>query len=214
MAAQLKPGLIIIDSLSSITSKGENAIEDVRAILGFLNELAGNFQTAVIIIHHLRKRSGSQLVLPGIDLSIDDFRGSTHITAMARSVIGLSVVQTGPDNDPNGPRKLSVLKSNLCRIPDPIGCEFLPLYPSGVMIEWGTKAPEPYRAPTKLEQCAQFIEGILKGTDPISPKELIQLARDEGYSRDLVFQARKSLGSKIKNTGGYKDPSNQWEWVD
>lgn len=212
MASSIKPGLIIIDSLSSITSKGENAIEDVRLILGFLNEIAQAYNCAVVIVHHLRKRGGLQIGMQ-FELSIDDFRGSSHITAMARSVIGLSVVQTGPDNDPNGPRKLSILKSNLCRIPDPIGCEFMSLHPTGVFIQWDAKAPEPYRAPTKLEECQLFLERLLKDTEPMPPKDIVGMARDEGFSRDLVFSARKALGSKIRNTGGYKDPNNEWEWV-
>lgn len=214
MTANIKPGMIIIDSLSSVTSKGENAIEDVRTILGFLNELAQSYKCAVVIIHHLRKRGGLQMTTP-LDLCIDDFRGSSHITAMARSVIGLSVVQTGPDNDPNGPRKLAVLKSNLCRIPDPIGCEFLPLHPDGVFIHWDETAPEPYRAPTKQEDCQHFLQSLLEDLgEPLSPKEIVNLAREEGYSRDLVFSARKALGRHIENTGGYKDPNNQWVWVD
>lgn len=214
MASNIRPGLIIIDSLSSITSKGENAIEDVRLILGYLNEVAQAFNCAVVIIHHLRKRGGMQMGMP-FDLSIDDFRGSSHITAMARSVIGLSVVQTTADADPNGPRKLCVLKSNLCRIPDPIGCEFLPMHPTGVFVEWDAKAPEAYRAPTKIEQCADFIKNLLRDSgDAIAPKEIIAIAREEGFSRDMVFSARKQLGSHVQNTTGYKDPNNQWVWSD
>jgi replicative DNA helicase len=213
MVSSIKPGMIVIDSLSSITSKGENAIEDVRLILGFLNEIAQAYNCAVVIIHHLRKRGGLQMGMQ-FELCIDDFRGSSHITAMARSVIGLSVVQVGPDNDPNGPRKLSVLKSNLCRIPDPIGCEFMPLHPTGVFIQWDSAAPEPYRAPTKSEDCQKFLENMLRDTAPMAPKEIVEIARSEGFSRDLVFTARKALGSKIRNTGGYKDPNNQWEWCE
>lgn len=212
MAAAIKPGLIVIDSLSSITSKGENAIEDVRQIMGFLNDVAGSNQTAVVIIHHLRKRGPAQW--QSAELSIDDFRGSSHIVAMARSVIGVSVVQTGPDIDPNGPRKLSVLKSNLCRIPDPVSCEFLPMYPSGVIVQWAKDVPKPYKPPTKLEECTRFLQTLLKDGEPLSPKEIMGMAREEGFSRDLVFQARKELGKHVQNTGGYKDPSNQWEWVD
>jgi hypothetical protein len=36
MVADIAPQLLIIDSLSSISSKGENSIEDVRTVLGFL----------------------------------------------------------------------------------------------------------------------------------------------------------------------------------
>ena len=37
MALHLEPALIVIDSLGSISSKGENNVEDVRDLLGFLN---------------------------------------------------------------------------------------------------------------------------------------------------------------------------------
>lgn len=213
MVSSIKPRMVVIDSLSSVTSKGENAIEEVRSIMGFLNEVANAHKTAMVVIHHIRKKGAQAFV--STEVTKDDFRGSSHITAMARSVIGLSVVQTGPDVDPNGPRKLAVLKANLCGYPEPIGCEFLPMYPAGIMVQWDAKAPEPYKPPTKLEECAAFLQNLLRDTgEPLSPKEIIGMAREEGFSRDLVFQARKSLGKHIQNTGGYKDPANQWELVE
>ena len=36
---RLKPDLIIVDSLSSVNSKGENNIEDLREVLGFFTEI-------------------------------------------------------------------------------------------------------------------------------------------------------------------------------
>jgi replicative DNA helicase len=215
MVASIKPALIIVDSLSSITSKGENSIEDVRAILGFLNELANTHNVAVLIIHHLRKRSGAQMALPGFELGIDDFRGSSHITAMARSIMALSVVQTGPEHDPNGPRKLSVVKSNLCRIPDAIGCEMVPLHPAGVMLRWDSVAPEPYKAPTKQDECTNWLRNLLReSSNPLKPKEIVQEGRNEGFSRPLIYRARKELGRHVQDTTGRRDPNNKWEWVE
>jgi len=214
MVDTVHPELVIIDSLSSVSSKGENNIEDVRAVLGFLNELAGTYQVGLVIIHHLRKRG--QAVLPGIDLSIDDFRGSSHIMAMARSVLGLSVIQTQAEPDPNGPRKLAVLKSNLCAISKPIGCELVPLQPKGVMLKWDSHAPTPYKPPTKQEQCIDWLAGLLRESEhALSPKQVMSHARNEGYSRPLVYRAHAYWleRNKIRDTDGRQSPANKWEWV-
>ncbi|MBN1874724.1 MAG: AAA family ATPase [Anaerolineae bacterium] len=216
MIETVRPALIVVDSLSSVTSKGENSIEDVRAILGYLNSLATTYQIAILLIHHLRKRSGAQMVvLPGImDVGIDDFRGSTHITAMARSVMGLSVVQTGPEFDRNGPRKLAVLKTNLCRHPDPVGCELLPLHDGGVMVQWEEKAPEPYKAPTKIDECKLWLTAFVRDAEePLRPKEIIREATNEGYSRPMVYRARKEL-PQIQDTDGSRNPENRWQWLE
>jgi len=133
MAAELSPELIIVDSLSSVSSKSENNVEDVRTILGFLNELAQDFNSGLLLLHHLRK--GSNLQLKSWELSLDDFRGSSHIVAMARSVIGLSVIPTQAGQGRNGPRKLEIIKTNLGAYPEPLGFEFEPLYPKGVRLK-------------------------------------------------------------------------------
>jgi hypothetical protein len=140
MVHRLDPALIVVDSLSSISSKGQNSVEDVREVLAFLNNLARDAQSGLLLIHHLRKRGP----LPFANaLGIDDFRGSGHIVAVARSVLGLSVVQTGPEPDRNGPRRLELIKSNLARYPPPIGVEFLPQHPKGVVLKYGAP-PEQY----------------------------------------------------------------------
>ena len=104
MIQQIDPELIIVDSLSSVSTKGENNIEDIRGIMGYFNEIASTYNVGLVLIHHLRKRGGQQMQLDAA-LSIDDFRGSSHIIAMSRSVMGLSVVQASPDDQHNGPRK-------------------------------------------------------------------------------------------------------------
>lgn len=213
MVSKLKPGLVIIDSLSSVTSKGENNVEDIREIMGFLNELVNVHQTSMIVIHHLRKRGGPQQAsLPGFsDLSIDDFRGSSHIIAMSRSVMGLSVVQTTPERDRNGPRKLEVIKTNLAAYPDPLGCELMPMHPNGVFLRYTDEAPKEYREPSKVDQCAEWLVMLLKDGEPLRPKEVVDLAQEEGFSQATVYRARKTI-SNIINTDGSQSPSNKWEW--
>ena len=207
MALHLDPALIVVDSLGSISSKGENNVEDVRDLLGFLNRLALDTQCGLLLIHHLRKRG----VLPLVDvLTVDDFRGSSHIIAMSRSVLGLSIVQSGPEPDRNGPRRLEVIKTNLTRHPEPLGMTFKPLHPKGAWIEYSTEPPQPYRQPTKTEECSAWLVSLLEESGAARPQEIVEQAEAEGYSRRTVYRAREILGEQVVDTEGYKHPENRW----
>jgi len=207
MMHAINPALIIVDSLSSISSKGENNVEDVRSLLSFLNAVAGSFECGILLIHHLRKHSA--LPLLENEMSADDFRGSSHIIAMARSVLGMNIVKTGPELDRNGPRKLQIVKTNLAAYPDPLGCRFVPMHPSGVLLQWG-EAPEEYEAPTKGDECGAWLLDLLSDGEEMRPKDIIDLGKDLGYGRATIFRARDELGSRIINTKGRKDPANTW----
>jgi archaellum biogenesis ATPase FlaH len=215
MIAQLEPGLVIVDSLGSISSKGENSVEDVRALMSFLNMLAREYECGMVIIHHLRKHSSMQLQL--FDISLDDFRGSSHIVAMARSVIGVSIVQTNSQADRNGPRRVEIVKTNLGPYPEALGFVLKDGVGGGVVLCWDAKAPETYKEPTQRDECKEWLEDFLKEMmegKPVKPKEVIKAAVDEGFSRALVFQAKKELQAHIKNTEGRKKTGNCWQWSD
>lgn len=203
------PELVIIDSLSSISSKGENNVDDVRDVLGWLTEVAGFFRVGMVLIHHLRKRGPLPLVS---GVTIDDFRGSGHIIAMARSVMGLSTVKTDPDSKQPSPRRFEVIKTNLCQYPDPLGVELLPLHPEGVLLKWGDPA-RPYEDDGELGQksraCEEWLLELLK-EGPQSPSEVIRLAEEAGYTRPMVFRVRRELGEEIVNTAGPRTRGNEW----
>lgn len=202
-----QPALVVIDSLSSITSRGENNVDDVRSVLGFLSSVAGEFEVGMLLIHHLRKRQPLPLI---DDLTADDFRGSGHIIAMARSVLGLNIVKTGPDADRNGPRKLDLVKTNLAMYPDPLGCEFVPLHPSGVFLKWG-KPPQRYEEPTQGDQVATWLLQLLADSEePVKPSDVIETGLELGYSESAIYRARKILEGKIVNTAGRRSPDNMW----
>jgi len=207
MIYMVEPGLIVVDSMSSISSAGENNVDDVRGVLGFLNGLAQIIPCGLVLIHHLRKRGAAAMMVD--DLTIDDFRGSSHIIAMSRSVLGLSVVRTGPELDRNGPRRLEMVKTNLGSYPEALGIEFQPLHPHGVMLRYGEE-PEEYREPTQKDECAEFILELL-ADGPMSPKEVVEAAKDQGYSRATVYRARETLEGKVQNSKGRKNPDNEWE---
>ena len=211
MASQLEPAMIVVDSLASISSKGENNVEDVRDLLGFLNRLALEFQCGLLLVHHLRKRG----FLPMMDiLTVDDFRGSSHIIAMSRSVMGLSVVRTAPESDRNGPRRLEIVKTNLARYPEPMGMEFKPLHPKGAWIEYTSEPPQAYRQPTKTDECADWLLCTLHESGATRPQDIISQAEAEGFSRRTVYRARSKLGDRIADTEGNKHPENRWILVE
>jgi hypothetical protein len=162
-------------------------------------------------VHHLRKRG---LLVARDLLTIDDFRGSSHIVAVARSVLALSVVQVGPEPDRNGPRLLEVVKTNLARYPDPLGVEFLSGYPDGVVLGYGDP-PQPYRPPTKVERCMEWLVGTLGAAGgPMRPADVVALAAEEGYSRATLYRARGMLGNRVRDTRGRRDPVNTWKLVE
>jgi hypothetical protein len=201
-----RPELINIDSLSMINTKGENNIEDVRRILSYLITLARDSKAGLLLSHHLRKRPG--LIAPVLDLTQDDLRGSSHIVAAARSILGLSVIQTSQEFDPNGPRKLHALKMTMGPFPKPLGYEIVSGFPSGYSLKWGD-APKPYRQPDKIDLCTEWLVEVLSEKDR-SLKELERLGKDDDFSRSNIIRARNKRPELFRDTKGKRDPSNTW----
>ncbi|MEA3351974.1 MAG: AAA family ATPase [Chloroflexota bacterium] len=211
MVATLRPELVVVDSLSSIHSRGQNNVEDVRNLLSFFSQLAEAYRIGLVLIHHIRK-PGNGHNMQMFDLSMDDLSGSAHIVAMARVVWGIHVVQTGPEPDPNGPRKLKMLKTNLGPYEESLGFEFAPLHPKGVYLKWSQDAPQAYREPTKEDGCAAWLLEMLQD-GAMKPKEVIAAGKNEGFSRSVIYRARRSLSGQVDNTDGKKSPMNKWELV-
>jgi len=217
MTAQLEPGLVIIDSMSSISSKGENSVEDVRMLMSYFSALTRTYECGLVMIHHLRKQTNAGGQMQLFDMSMDDFRGSSHITAIARSVIGVSVVQTSSIADRNGPRRVEIVKTNLGPYPEALGFGLKQGANGGMVLLWDETAPKAFKEPTQLDQCVEWLEDFLKidmEKKPAKPKEVITAAVEEGFSRALVFKARKELRAHIKNTEGRKSNQNCWQWSD
>jgi hypothetical protein len=213
MANALHPGLIVIDSLSMVSNQGDTNVEEVRPLLTFLAALANDADCAVLLIHHTRKRARN--ALPGRQMTLDDVRGSGHIVAACRSLLGLSVIQTGPLPDPNGPRKLQILKTNLGTYPDPLGVRFFPCHPQkGVEVHYGDP-PHPYLPPTTSDRCAEWLLSTLaEAGEPLRPREIVHAAQEAGFTRSAVYKARRQLGAQIANTAGRRNPENKWGLAD
>lgn len=216
MMWQIKPELVIVDSYGSITLRGENAKEDVQETLSFLSKVAVDYNCAMVVNHHLRKKSSLQIALPAMPMTIDTIRGSSHIAAMARNVLGLQLIQTGPDINRNGPRKLQVIKSNLGRYPEPIGVFFEPMAddPSVARIRYGD-VPQAYSGLSKLEECMIWLMETMESEGALPPAKIIEWAEEEGFSRRTVYRARNQLGARITNTEDTAHHSqNKWILVE
>jgi hypothetical protein len=212
MVATLQPELVIIDSLSSIHSRGQNNIEDVRDLLSFFIQLAETYRVGLLLLHHIRK-PGNGHKMQMFDLSMDDLSGSAHIVAMARVVWGIHVVQTGPKPDPNGPRAFKMLKTNLGPYEEPLGFEFAPLHPKGVYVKWDHEAPQVYKEPTKQDRCAEWLLEMLQD-GPMRPCDLEEAGKEEGFSRRLIYATRRSIEDLVKNTDGKHSPTTKWELIE
>ena len=185
MTSALRPELVVIDSLGSISSRGENNVEDVRSLMGWLTRYALDFNLALVLIHHLRKKGSLQLM----DLiSMDDVRGSGHIVAAVRSLMGLSVIRDSDKADKNGPRRLEVLKTNLCRYPEPIGITFEPGYPKGVVLKYGD-VPVKEKEASELDRCVEWLRDLLRG-GPMRPSEVVEAGKQDGFGRSNIYKAR------------------------
>lgn len=211
----LQPELIIIDSLSSIHNGGQNNVEDVRSLIGYLTRLAGWANCGLVLVHHIRKPAGGGQRMMNVDLGMEDLSGTGYITQQARVVLGLHVIQTGPKFDPNGPREFKMLKNSIGQYPEPLGFSFAPLHPTGVMLKWDEQAPQTYREPSQMDECKQWLEELLKlHPDGIKAREVVTLGQQEGFSRAMLFRARKELAEYIQNSDGRKSPENRWVWSD
>jgi hypothetical protein len=212
MCYDLRPDLVIIDSLSLVNVRGENNIEDLRDVLGFFVELAGAFDLGLLLIHHLRK-PGKGLIQP---VTVHDLRGSGHLVAMARSIIALDVIRMGPEEDPNGPRQLKVLKKNRGKYPQPLSVQYHSAETNAdvAVLEYGPLDLFQQVSETLMAQCAEWLLELLTELGPLPFNEIIVYADEVGFKRGTVAKARRYLGAKIVDTKGQRQPGNQWALAD
>jgi len=240
MCRSLEPALVVVDSLAAATARGETSLEAARAILGFLGTIARKGHLALLVIHHLRKAASSRRgtrAANAVRVAAEDLRGSSHLSAAARSVMALSIIgnlpgtagagiapnpdQAGPPAGTpppagagsrfDGPRVLEIVKTNLCRHPPPLGLTFEGQDVTVPTLRY-TEYLEPVREPTQTDLCAGWLYHYLHaGGEPVKPADAIRAAGEEGYSRRTVYRARNILGGLVVDLGtGPYDPHKCW----
>jgi hypothetical protein len=212
MCSDIQPDLVIVDSLSSVNIRGENNIEDLRDILSFFVELAQNFDCGLVINHHLRKPGQGQFQA----LTMHDLRGSGHLVAMARSILGMELLKTSGVDDPNGPRLFKVLKTNLGKYPKPLSVEFEECTGNAgiAVLSYSPIELSAIHTTTQTEACTRWLLALLKEHGPLTYSEIIDYAADEGFSRRVIGDVRHRLGDKVVDTLGPKRKGNRWTLLD
>lgn len=182
-----EPGLVVIDSLRGALQGDENS-SDVGTPLARLAGLARRYQVPIIVIHHLRKTNQFE---SQDEVSLDRLRGSSAIGQFARSVIAID----SPDPDDRNRVRVHVIKSNLCKPPEPIGFCFE---------EHGAQysdAPTKARNETQMDRAVELLRVLLQ-KGPMKALEVLEQGKGMTISERTMRSAKKKLGVVDTREGG------------
>jgi len=185
--------LIVLDSLSGAVAgrRDENSSEMLQ-IVSWLSRLARDTHKPVIVTHHLRKKG----LQDGDTVTLDRLRGSSAIVQVARLVWALDV----PNPARHEALRLSVIKSNLAKFPEPLG---LSINESGLTF---TAAPKAEREPSAQEQAERFLLDLLSA-GPVESADVLAAAQRAGISERTLKRAKASLWVQSVKDGG------AWCWA-
>ena len=183
---------IIVDSLSGIDPKDENSSEKLSIVKWFA-QLARDTKKPILITHHLNKP-----FLGNNKVTLNRLRGSSAIPQVTRLVWALDV----PDPTLPDKKRLSVIKNNLARFPEPIGLEI-----GETGISFGD-APVPPQQETKTQQAIDLFLALL-GNGSMFATDLQDAFEREGISWATARNVSKKLGIKKKKQKG---SNGKWIW--
>lgn len=191
MVDELKPELVVVDSLGGSHTRGENKTEDIAPIMKMFAGLSQDKKIGVLFTHHLNKGIGGE----DPEISLYRIRGSTAIPQYTRSILAL---EKAKDNE----LKLRVLKSNVARIGDPLSLEIESDDDGDITkINYGIYKAPPKKM-SKQEHAAIWLTNKLKNSpEGIRVKDLLEIAEPEGYTKQNLYSARMLLKDQVISTG-------------
>lgn len=201
--AAVKPRMVVVDSLSTISPNGQDRSEQVTPLLVWLVGLARWSGAAVVLVHHLRKANGAQMAFPLVTL--DDIRGSGQIVAQSRSIVAVNVM----GYELAAPRRLEVLKKTISRgaDPKPLGMTAVKENELVRRFEYGD-APA-VDGGTARDDCGEWLVDLLED-GPMALKNILQAGDLMGFNKSLIWRARKARVGEIVDTKGRQHPQNRW----
>ena len=109
------------------------------------------------------------------------------------------------------PRRLEIVKTNLCRPPQPLLLR-LEGEEAGVPTLRYSEWVEPTPEPGEVDLCASWlVEYLGAAAEAVRPVLVVQAAAEEGFSRSMVYRARSALGELVEDVGkGVRDPRKRW----
>lgn len=151
MVQEVKPSLIVVDSMGGIKSGGENKKEEMQPTMLYLTRLVQNNDCGILVLHHLNKTKREE----SEEITLNHLRGSTTIAQFARSVLFLAKKPQGV--------KLWVGKSNIAKLAS--GLRVVPEYEQkgteSVITGFEFEEWEDEVKTTKIEECQRWVTGHL-----------------------------------------------------
>jgi hypothetical protein len=113
-------------------------------------------------------------------------------------------------SDPKGPRRLVVVKSNLCSLPPPL-CLALEPHPDAPLLSYSPLV-EPSPPPSLQELCEEWLlEYLSDAGEPVRPAAVIEAGSAAGFSPRTLYRARRALAAVVVDVGtGPRDPRKGW----
>jgi hypothetical protein len=182
--AALRPVLLVLDPFIRLHRADENASKEVAPLLGFLRELQREFALAVLLVHHVRKRSGKDR--PGQAL-----RGSSDLHGWGDSNLYLRR---------HGTRLTLAVEHRAAPSPDDIA---LKLADDGhalalsILDTTPTCTPPPVAAPDRVLQVMAETRG------PLTAQQLRKLCRMRTTTLCETLAVLRSQGRVIHTPDGY-----------
>jgi len=180
--------LVVLDSLSGAVAgrRDENSAEMLQ-VVAWLSRLARDTGKPVLTTHHLRKKS----LQDGDAVTLDRLRGSSAIVQTARLVWALDAP------NPTHPEalRLSVIKSNLARFPEPLG---LSIAEGGLTF---AAAPKAEKEPSAEEAAETFLLDLLSA-GPVESADVLAEARRAGIAEKTLRRAKDRLWVRSFRDGG------------
>jgi hypothetical protein len=192
MAMQQDVSFIVVDSLSGADPTAERSTEDTTNIK-WLASLARDIDKPIQLTHHLRKRNIFDV--NGV-VSLDRVRGISTILQYSRLIWALDT----PDQTNLENKRLSVIKSNLGKKPEPIG---VTIDDAGIV--FGT-APQAPHVETVTSKASDLLLAILQKA-PILATQIETEMNNAGISWAAARRAKEKL-----RIVSIKQGDGRWYW--
>ena len=182
---RLRPALLLLDPLVRLHSLDENSTSDIASLLGFLRALNRRYQLALVLVHHLAKRSRRNLG--------QSLRGSSDLHAWTDSACYLV---RRPDD-----RLQLTVEHRAAPAPDPLllrlagGAD----QPLSLLVDSAAAPPPPL---------AEAVRAALASAgQPLSRTVLRQRLRVNNARLGLALQTLQQRGLAVRSPAGWHLPA-------
>jgi hypothetical protein len=192
-----RPGvkLVIVDSLSGGHRRDENSTSMLE-LVKFLAIMARDLNIPVLLIHHLRKKG----LLEDNTVEIDRLRGSSTIVQTARVIWALDKPNSNDEH-----LRLRVIKSNIAKEPNPIGCQV-----DDKGVHFG-ETPKPISRMSAVDEAAEFLLSFFSdfSDESVEVQKVYEKAAEFGIQKRTLNTAKRQLGIRSRKERG---KNGKWYW--